>query len=191
MSHPVWGAWIEISHRWRSRSCQAAGRTPYGVRGLKFQLIVHNGAAHESHPVWGAWIEIASACSVVSALSGRTPYGVRGLKFQRLCRERLLLRSHPVWGAWIEIMRWIAHTQSVTSRTPYGVRGLKFRRNKGGDACASRTPYGVRGLKLRTATMSIRRNYLSHPVWGAWIEIGNRRDSELGCCVAPRTGCVD
>ena len=57
------------------------------------------------------------------------------------------------------------------SRTPHGVRGLKFKDegtlwlNLGG-----RTPHGVRGLKCKTPDDCIVY-FLSHPAWGAWIEI--------------------
>ena len=55
-SHPSRGAWIEISRR-RRRGCCPPGRTPHGVRGLKF---------HRMRGTMGR--------------SRRTPHGVRGLK---------------------------------------------------------------------------------------------------------------
>ena len=57
------------------------GRTPQGVRGLKF----------------------LSRKRTKTILS-RTPQGVRGLKF--LCRNftMVLKSSHPARGAWIEIV---------------------------------------------------------------------------------------
>ena len=57
MSHPVRGAWIEILDRTLLRvgvSC----RTPSGVRGLKFVVLVVVKIIGRSHPVRGAWIEI-------------------------------------------------------------------------------------------------------------------------------------
>ena len=32
---------------------------------------------------------------------------------------------------------------------------------------------------------------LSHPVWGAWIEIQEEVDTLMAKLVAPRVGCVD
>ena len=55
-SHPAWGAWIEIHMRSNNGSRQA-GRTPHGVRGLKFSCYDY-GTINRS----------------------RTPHGVRGLK---------------------------------------------------------------------------------------------------------------
>ena len=78
-SHPARGAWIEICTT-QCRSLNASGRTPQGVRGLKFQ--------HISPPYF---------------LSSRTPQGVRGLKSIELHRQIGGHWSHPARGAWIEI----------------------------------------------------------------------------------------
>ena len=64
LSHPAWGAWIEISQFFSSAS----------------QL--------KSHPAWGAWIEIFPEAPPVPYLVRRTPHGVRGLKY--LIRDRVL-----------------------------------------------------------------------------------------------------
>ena len=56
------------------------GRTPQGVRGLKFRNVEDAAAAAVSHPARGAWIEINSFFSSVTGTSRRTPQGVRGLK---------------------------------------------------------------------------------------------------------------
>ena len=76
-----------------------------------------------------------------------------------------------------------------------------------------RTPRGVRGLKSENPTVRIHPQ-VSHPVWGAWIEINMVFKSSLGVIVshpvwgawiemcpligvgrtmrvAPRVGCVD
>ena len=58
-SHPSRGAWIEIGVIVRAES--APSRTPHGVRGLKFCLLL----------------------GVVIVPQGRTPHGVRGLKYAR------------------------------------------------------------------------------------------------------------
>ena len=101
------------------------GRTPQGVRGLKYP-----DAAVGFHP------------------GGRTPQGVRGLK---LDADRLIagvFESHPARGAWIEMGLRAIHFFSAACRTPQGVRGLKllttFALHWGGNR---RTPQGVRGLK--------------------------------------------
>ena len=101
------------------------GRTPHGVRGLKFIGISDYEYALRSHPSRGAWIEIGCE-QIPGRLDGcRTPHGVRGLKSQNPVRK-----------------------YRVPRRTPHGVRGLKYggragvRRGAGG-----RTPHGVRGLK--------------------------------------------
>ena len=66
VSHPVWGAWIEMLKRlW-----------PIGIS--------------ESHPVWGAWIEICCDNSLRRSAGRRTPCGVRGLKLSWL---RLVLAA--------------------------------------------------------------------------------------------------
>ena len=59
------------------------GRTPHGVRGLKFMGMHDNVGIELSHPSRGAWIEMPlSPLSPLSPLGmpSRTPHGVRGLK---------------------------------------------------------------------------------------------------------------
>ena len=56
LSHPAWGAWIEIVAVLEDSNCVL------------------------SHPAWGAWIEIFIIAHPVPPPSGRTPHGVRGLK---------------------------------------------------------------------------------------------------------------
>ena len=57
VSHPVRGAWIEIT-KMSSMVVAAGGRTPSGVRGLKFSSATYGRIKSTSHPVRGAWIEI-------------------------------------------------------------------------------------------------------------------------------------
>ena len=82
------------------------GRTPHGVRGLKFSRL--KGIRYQ-------------AC--------RTPHGVRGLKYLLIYSIYYIdLLSHPTRGAWIEIsMSYPYISQHSPSRTPHGVRGLKYR----------------------------------------------------------------
>ena len=56
-SHPSRGAWIEISRR-TTPPPRDGGRTPHGVRGLKYERDICRGHEGESHPSRGAWIEI-------------------------------------------------------------------------------------------------------------------------------------
>ena len=126
----------------------AGGRTPHGVRGLKFGNRKYCGIEAGSHPSRGAWVEIPHSRTVSKSASGRTPHGVRGLKSESWCR-----------------------VGSVSGRrTPHGVRGLKSTWTAHGNATASRTPHGVRGLKFRHSTPPIPL-FASHPSRGAWIEI--------------------
>ena len=78
-SHPARGAWIEIG-KWAAPTCGGSGRTPHGVRGLKYVFSSLILSALVSHPARGAWIEItARPCPAAPA------------------------QSHPVRGAWIEM----------------------------------------------------------------------------------------
>ena len=89
----------------------------------------------------------------------RTPHGVRGLK-----------------------LRYILTTRRALRRTPHGVRGLKLLYEKYHESLViRRTPHGVRGLKSRMKFIAFSAR-LSHPAWGAWIEISvyNRPDCKNG-----------
>ena len=57
LSHPAWGAWIEIYNP-ICENVEDIGRTPHGVRGLKFYCSEVTPRFPPSHPAWGAWIEI-------------------------------------------------------------------------------------------------------------------------------------
>ena len=103
-SHPARGAWIEIKIIQHQHTANY-GRTPQGVRGLKFYAHFLCLRRDESHPARGAWIEI---CLRVTAGTG-------------------LAVSHPARGAWIEISRVMVLLPPPFGRTPQGVRGLKFR----------------------------------------------------------------
>ena len=61
MSHPSRGAWIEITPMGLPKSA-ICGRTPHGVRGLKYPVPDGRPALDRSHPSRGAWIEIESKC---------------------------------------------------------------------------------------------------------------------------------
>ena len=55
-SHPARGAWIEIMKR--IKTVTANRRTPRGVRGLKYEMLMTGQDNTLSHPARGAWIEI-------------------------------------------------------------------------------------------------------------------------------------
>ena len=78
-SHPSRGAWIEIGVPPDTTST-VGGRTPHGVRGLKYPRQRQDHYEGRSHPSRGAWIEIR-ASAYWCASRRRTPHGVRGLKF--------------------------------------------------------------------------------------------------------------
>ena len=144
-----------------------------------------------SHPAWGAWIEMDTIIELKSHY-----------------------RSHPAWGAWIEIGCWNFKRVLWICRTPHGVRGLKSLNDGACHISPCRTPHGVRGLTL-FARQCCSAAHLSHPAWGAWIEMtsaverknGGRRGRtphgvrglksvryrlwRIPSKVAPRMGCVD
>ena len=101
-----------------------SGRTPHGVRGLKYSRYLQHLCADTSHPARGAWIEIVTQKHPYSSQQSRTPHGVRGLK-------------SVVSGS----------LRTEASRTPHGVRGLKYPQITCSQGLAGRTPHGVRGLK--------------------------------------------
>ena len=80
------------------------GRTPQGVRGLKYTGEIRPVETAWSHPARGAWIEIAQR-DIQPRQIRRTPQGVRGLKSKRCCLGQAVQASHPARGAWIEIRR--------------------------------------------------------------------------------------
>ena len=169
-SHPARGAWIEIfigynrlprgfgrtphgvrglKYRSNRQQSKCRRRTPHGVRGLKWLHCPRGLYRHRSHPARGAWIEIRCSMTARTTQSCRTPHGVRGLKLNANCSVLIGLWSHPARGAWIEIVRPLWPASQRSGRTPHGVRGLKFLREP------------ARTTVLRS----------SHPARGAWIEI--------------------
>ena len=66
------------------------GRTPHGVRGLKFLSSGYHLFSNTSHPAWGAWIEINNCIIAKQSKLRSTPHGVRGLKLQ-ICKIRYTL----------------------------------------------------------------------------------------------------
>ena len=126
-SHPSRGAWIEMDFP-ATQLASGQGRTPHGVRGLKFLSAKYDGGAH-----------------------GRTPHGVRGLKWQIVQRGRVRAASHPSRGAWIEIVADLRDAYNRSSRTPHGVRGLKSRRGR--NAPTSIWSHPSRGAWIEMSSM--------------------------------------
>ena len=124
------------------------GRTPHGVRGLKSLVRLPFMRIVWSHPSRGAWIEITDESDTVTISSGRTPHGVRGLKSATAVTCSPTTPSHPSRGAWIEIpasrFGRCRLPPSHPSRGAWieiaGLRSIYC-------SCHSRTPHGVRGLK--------------------------------------------
>ena len=78
------------------------GRSPLGLRGLKYFAVWSVCLIVLSQPSWAAWIEI--------------------------CKSPLKLPcfvSQPSWAAWIEITRLLYSVSVKLSRSPLGLRGLK------------------------------------------------------------------
>ena len=167
-SHPVRGAWIEIAIFYPPL-CRRFGRTPSGVRGLKFCMKLR--------------VEVL--------VKRRTPSGVRGLKFSICIYSAVFAPSHPVRGAWIEMIN--ETRMGVVEMTSHPVRGawIEIRGLTLLTLTArSRTPSGVRGLKW-AINERYARHARSHPVRGAWIEMVVGAFILTVLVVAPRQGCVD
>ena len=140
-------AWIEI-YRITYGGTIYECRSPYGERGLKYNVLCLCAVYAMSLSLRRAWIEIFIVSRRVKPLLGRSPYGERGLK---------CFRPHirgMVWGG----------------RSPYGERGLKFVAI-GQDVRLSQS------LSLRRAWIEIRLTWddasptMSLSLRRAWIEI--------------------
>ena len=80
------------------------GRTPQGVRGLKFQDL-DTGRLHyvRRTPQGVRGLKFVERAVVPDGLSRRTPQGVRGLKCAGIRGQECCAASHPARGAWIEM----------------------------------------------------------------------------------------
>ena len=93
------------------------GRTPHGVRGLKFQVEVadvERGARRTPHGVRGLKYPRKPRAHRKTC---RTPHGVRGLKYVIEHSGGALVSSHPSRGAWIEILGTDLQTILSSRRT--------------------------------------------------------------------------
>ena len=79
------------------------GRTPHGVRGLKYRAWPGGAgrARRTPHGVRGLKFRLHY---VLTSVQRRTPHGVRGLKCGELVDRDRQCGSHPSRGAWIEIL---------------------------------------------------------------------------------------
>ena len=125
------------------------GRTPHGVRGLKFETLACRHRLCGSHPAWGAWIEMPPPGGIYAGVDCRTPHGVRGLKSDATMQAAATSRSHPAWGAWIEILSIFQSSKPGAKSHP---------------AWGAWIEIGTR----HTVPLPVS---WSHPAWGAWIEI--------------------
>ena len=66
-SHPARGAWIEMETP-DTLFILSLGRTPQGVRGLKYAIFRAYAPWCWSHPARGAWIEIPDTKALYDAL---------------------------------------------------------------------------------------------------------------------------
>ena len=78
------------------------GRTPQGVRGLKFGFPCHHPDQHRRTPQGVRGLKSVFVPSY-GRPRGRTPQGVRGLKSVIQYQLHSRTASHPARGAWIEI----------------------------------------------------------------------------------------
>jgi len=57
-SHPAWGAWIEISNRFKFGNEYDASHPAWGA-WIEIEHWTAKACIAASHPAWGAWIEIS------------------------------------------------------------------------------------------------------------------------------------
>ena len=93
------------------------GRTPHGVRGLKYprKPRAHRKTCRTPHGVRG--LKYVIIVHVDESMDSRTPHGVRGLKYVIEHSGGALVSSHPSRGAWIEILGTDLQTILSSRRT--------------------------------------------------------------------------
>ena len=72
------------------------GRSPLGLRGLKFVLTDLPRTSPQSQPSWAAWIEILPTSVNLLFQSRRSPLGLRGLKSFLRFMVRVNVRRSPL-----------------------------------------------------------------------------------------------
>ena len=144
------------------------GRIPYGMRGLKYEVLGCEFVGFGSHPIRDAWIEIPA-----------------------LVRWALVARSHPIRDAWIEINSTGRACDQQTSRIPYGMRGLKSDDSVIVLHRVSSHPIRDAWIEIANGFAPAPRFTRSHPIRDAWIEIRSTGRPTAARSVASHTGCVD
>ena len=86
----------------KPESANSLGRTPHGVRGLKFAALAKANETESRTPHGVRGLKCIFHELMTHGL-GRTPHGVRGLKYDGEAQRGAHARSHPSRGAWIEI----------------------------------------------------------------------------------------
>ena len=170
----------------RGHIAQAQGRTPQGVRGLKFLIPKHCMMRLMSHPARGAWIEIFRNAHAKQPIASHPARGA-WIEIDGVCNKEAEQReSHPARGAWIEIVAAPKMPSAAPRRTPQGVRGLKCTAALFHTSQFRRTPQGVRGLKSNMFTEE-NQTEMSHPARGAWIEMLRDAPGQVcGYCRTPQ-----
>ena len=87
------------------KSLNGRGRSPLGLRGLKYKNYQWLVWIVKSQPTRAAWIEMTTHLATTSLVYRRSPLGLRGLKF---------------WSA--------LPPRKIPGRSPLGLRGLKSHR---------------------------------------------------------------
>ena len=123
------------------------GRSPYGERGLKYDVL-RLSAIDTSRSPYGERGLKYGVKQVAHGVCSRSPYGERGLKYIVIIYFGCGVRSLSLRRAWIEITCPDNPPESQESRSPYGERGLKYQwATAAGEIRDGRSPYGERGLK--------------------------------------------
>ena len=94
-------------------------RTPQGVRGLKYAVVVHHLHRLLSHPARGAWIEM-TVPNLSTQLTGSHPARGAWIEIAVCARIQSGAPSHPARGAWIEI----SEDQAIAARQQTRRSGL-------------------------------------------------------------------
>ena len=79
------------------------GRTPPGVRGLKFCCRLFRIRDYKSHPTRGAWIEINGVDQGDVTVQASHPTRGAWIEISDAVNKLVFFLSHPTRGAWIEI----------------------------------------------------------------------------------------
>ena len=115
-SQPSWAAWIEITVLLPACS-SAMGRSPLGLRGLKYHIACIGILDIVSQPSWAAWIEISTSGTPSPSLSSQ-PSWAAWIEIIACALAGNVSVSQPSWAAWIEIVtapcnRWSSYVAAL------------------------------------------------------------------------------